>query len=298
LERQPEEARLVVKAVLYSSRTSITGRALADHLGAVRLRDTRVRRTTAPNVLIRWGASTPPLSAEYEFNKADAIRSVANKITFGDRYGGPQYGYSVLPIYLDHSDALSRNEHGIVLGRRRYGFGGAGICAYMEEGVIEWYMSYLSDMGRARLVDNQIEFNGRLFPAFTMDMLGQFDHDFYVPYVKPRFELRVYTVGGEIVHVKKKYLEHPNNRMYTWIQNHKQGYVFKTPREIPDPDILDNIAKLTTFVGLDFGAVDVLRDVSGNYHVLEINSAPGLAPEMLQKFADAIDLHVRRCVDV
>jgi D-alanine-D-alanine ligase-like ATP-grasp enzyme len=41
-------------------------------------------------------------------------------------------------------------------------------------------------------------------------------------------------------------------------------------------------------LGLDFGAVDILRDDEGKWYVLEINTAPGIADQSAVTMGDAI----------
>jgi glutathione synthase/RimK-type ligase-like ATP-grasp enzyme len=55
------------------------------------------------------------------------------------------------------------------------------------------------------------------------------------------------------------------------------------------PDIARHEAAINACkaLGLDFGAVDLIQDIKGNYYVLEINTAPGLEGATVANYAAA-----------
>lgn len=111
------------------------------------------------------------------------------------------------------------------------------------------------------------------------------DNDFFVEYVPTDFEYRMHVVNGEVVQVHEKRLRSEEDN-HPFIRNAETGWIFLEPREEPPPDNLaiDAVGCL----GLDFGAVDVVREEgTGDHYVLEVNSAPSLDEANLQRYGDA-----------
>lgn len=114
----------------------------------------------------------------------------------------------------------------------------------------------------------------------------------YVEYKKKRDEFRVHVFKGEVIDTQQKKKRTQANRPDTFntaIRNHSNGWVYC--RNNIEPDIFrDALAILAVkAIGLDFGAVDIIYNAheQQNY-VLEVNSAPGLEGETLNKYIEAI----------
>ena len=72
------------------------------------------------------------------------------------------------------------------------------------------------------------------------------------------------------------------------IRNHNNGWVFcrDNLNRIEENEILAlNTIKA---LNLDFGAVDIIRDVNRKSYVLEVNTAPGLMGTTLQNYIGGI----------
>lgn len=114
----------------------------------------------------------------------------------------------------------------------------------------------------------------------------------YVEYKKKRAEYRVHVFKGEIIDTQQKKKRNQANRPDTFntaIRNHSNGWVYC--RDNVESDIFrDTLAILAIeAIGLDFGAVDIIYNERENQnYVLEVNSAPGLEGETLNKYIEAI----------
>lgn len=111
------------------------------------------------------------------------------------------------------------------------------------------------------------------------------ENDFYTEYIPTYLEYRMHVVDGEVVKVHEKRKRHEAEN-HPYIRNSETGWVFVNPRETPPPDemAVDAVGAL----GLDFGAVDVVREENtGDHYVLEVNSAPSLDEANMERYGDA-----------
>ena len=114
----------------------------------------------------------------------------------------------------------------------------------------------------------------------------------YVEYKKKRTEYRVHVFKGEVIDTQQKKKRSAANRPDTFnvfIRNHSNGWVYC--RDNIESDIFrDALAILAVeAVGLDFGAVDIIyNEHERQNYVLEVNTAPGLEGETLNKYIEAI----------
>lgn len=110
------------------------------------------------------------------------------------------------------------------------------------------------------------------------------DNHHFVDYIPTELEYRMHVIDGEVIKVHEKRQRHEAEN-HAYIRNYETGYVFLNPRERPPADsiALDAVDAL----GLDFGAVDVIRaEESGDEYVLEVNSAPSLDENNLRRYGD------------
>ncbi len=111
-----------------------------------------------------------------------------------------------------------------------------------------------------------------------------------------RHEFRIHVVNGVVIDgVRKAFRSDvPEEERNRDIMNHAAGTVFvRGSRSLSElrnnPRILDICVRAVTAVGLDFGAVDLMQDMDGDYYILEINTAPGLEGTTLERYALAFD---------
>jgi glutathione synthase/RimK-type ligase-like ATP-grasp enzyme len=111
----------------------------------------------------------------------------------------------------------------------------------------------------------------------------------YVQYIKKQKEFRVHVAFGEVIDVqeKRKRKDVPEDFATNYqVRNHHTGWVY-CRENIQEPDGLRNMAvQSVAQLGLDFGAVDLIWNEKRNeVYVLEINTAPGLEGQTVEKYA-------------
>jgi glutathione synthase/RimK-type ligase-like ATP-grasp enzyme len=102
--------------------------------------------------------------------------------------------------------------------------------------------------------------------------------DFYTRYVPRQTEYRSWVYRRRHLATYEKRLVRPHEaiRRNRVGANHRNGYAFLLMNSALVPEGIREIAaKAVECLGLDFGAVDILKGVDGHYYVLEINTAPG-----------------------
>lgn len=97
----------------------------------------------------------------------------------------------------------------------------------------------------------------------------------YVKWINVADEYRVHVMNGEVIDYSKKVLQ--ADAQPGEIHNLEAGYLFA--RNVSRNDVVCSMAvNAVKTLGLDFGAVDVVRSTQGITYVLEVNTAPGLSP--------------------
>lgn len=110
-------------------------------------------------------------------------------------------------------------------------------------------------------------------------------NDFYVEYVPTEFEYRMHVMDGEVFCVHEKRLRNDEEN-HPYIRNYETGWVFCDPRETPPPSSV--AVEAVDALGLDFGAVDVIRGEDGDHYVLEVNTAPSCDEPNLERWGDVL----------
>ncbi len=115
--------------------------------------------------------------------------------------------------------------------------------------------------------------------------------DYYISeYIEKEKEFRIYIAFNRVVCVAEK---HPKDKSdIAW--NHSQGASFKNVKWSNWPLEACRMAiNSAAIAGLDFGGADVIMDKSGNFFLLEVNSAPSLTSKYRQEcFAKAFDWEI------
>jgi hypothetical protein len=102
--------------------------------------------------------------------------------------------------------------------------------------------------------------------------------DFFTQYVPRATEYRSWVYRRRHLATYEKRLVRPEEALkrHRVGANHRNGYAFLLMNSQLVPEgIREMSAKAVDVLGLDFGAVDILKGVDGQYYVLEINTAPG-----------------------
>lgn len=112
----------------------------------------------------------------------------------------------------------------------------------------------------------------------------------YTRYKKKAAEFRVHVFNGKVIDVQeKRKIKDFEGEYNQFIRSHANGWVF-CREDIKEPNDLRELAiKAVSSLSLDFGAVDIIY----NHHektcyCLEVNTAPGLEGETINKYSEAI----------
>lgn len=101
--------------------------------------------------------------------------------------------------------------------------------------------------------------------------------DFFTQYIPTAREYRARVVGDECVRVSEKVLT-DESAYCPWIRNYENGYTFRSPSVRLNAYQEALAIAAVKAHGLDFGAVDLVVGDDGMTYVLEVNTAPALAP--------------------
>jgi hypothetical protein len=109
----------------------------------------------------------------------------------------------------------------------------------------------------------------------------------YTKYIFKEKEFRVHVVAGAVVDTQRK-IRDPEREPTDWkVRSYDNGFIY-VRNGIPGDVLRDTLAcSATEALELDFGAVDIIQDKKDNYYVLEINTAPGLEGQTVERYAEA-----------
>lgn len=248
-DTQDEETREETPTVfvLYHAASHVTGNRLGDYLGVPHGREYNLDHR--PDYLIRWGnrGSTPYRPSEEVFNSRTNLNHTSDKLESLDILESA--GINV-PEYTTDRDALGDDIDYPALGRDESHTRGEDI----------------------RLILQQRD-----------DYFGE-SADYFVEYIPTEREYRMHVVNGEVIETHEKRLLSNEDPQPPYLRNHETGWIFAEPREREPPNRLAKDA--VGALGLDFGAVDIIRGEDGEFYVLEVNSAPSLEESNLQAYGD------------
>ena len=146
---------------------------------------------------------------------------------------------------------------GVWLGRKRHGFGGRDIQVFAQ-------YTNLPRCGH---------------PGDA--------NEFYTKVIPNEREYRIHVFNGEVIRVQRKYLDHPEQQRNEYVKNYANGYRFRTPRLQLRPERLDAAKLAVETLGLTWGAVDAVVGLDDRTYILEVNTAPKLAPLTMRQYAEA-----------
>lgn len=115
----------------------------------------------------------------------------------------------------------------------------------------------------------------------------------YTAYIRKNEEYRLHVMNGEVFFVQRKArkLDVPDDQVNWQVRNLEGGFIYAHE----NVDVADEakVAAVTAVeaLGLDFGAVDLIKTKRGNFFVLEVNTACGLAGTTLDKYVEAFNRH-------
>lgn len=204
------------------------------------------------DVLVNWGTTVaPPVAVKKIINDAQAVGLCINKYhTFAALTGKD---VPTVPWTANKAVAKEWQAKGwtVVVRETLTGHSGAGILIIEE---------------------------GQEIP----------DAPLYTRYIFKEKEFRVHATQTEVFDTRRK-IRDPKKEPTDWkIRSAKNGFIFAAknvePSEARDKVAIDAVKAL----GLDFGAVDIVEDKHGKFFVLEVNSAPGLEGQTVEKYTNIL----------
>lgn len=115
----------------------------------------------------------------------------------------------------------------------------------------------------------------------------------YTKGIDTKAEYRVHVFNGEVIDYikKRRVLENEPTEIENQIRNHANGWIF-TRNNLNRLERVEELAvKAVKALGLDFGAVDIIKDTDNVCYVLEVNTACGLEGQTLENYRQAIIKH-------
>lgn len=239
---------------LYHKTSYKTGKALAKALGFQNFG--KVGRPV--DLLLRWG-NAAACGARQEINPATAILKASDKLTAFNVWSRLEDDSVQYPAFTtDRVVAQGWFDRGeVVFGRTRHGFKGHGIKIYEST---DWELAQGVRLGQ---------------------------HELYTVGIKTKREYRLHVVGEEVIRVQRKYPTIAGTD-FAWIKNHAAGFVFKQPRNALKTDRGRMAVRAVKELGLDFGAVDLVIDETGQPYILEVNTAPSCSPITATAYVNAL----------
>lgn len=245
---------------------SESGKQLADTLDALRVRPDGRYTPKAGQTVINWGSGRVPnwfnramQMGVKMLNKPEAVNKAANKLTALTTLKAA--GITVPEFTTDMAVAQEWLDAGRTVFERHElrGNSGSGI----------------------RIVNDDDETVGGELTRAPL----------YTRYVPKKKEFRVHVFGGQVFdYAQKKKRGTADDRPANYnkyISSTEMGWVF-CKNNIEHLDAVKEIAiKATAALGLDFAAVDVMFH-KDKAIVLEVNTAPGMAPSTLANYVAAL----------
>lgn len=112
----------------------------------------------------------------------------------------------------------------------------------------------------------------------------------YVQGIETKGEYRVHVMNGEVIDYAKK--RQKRDTEYTEAQlrvrNHDNGWVFARQDLRQLEDVKELAIKAIQALGLDFGSVDIVKDMNNVPYVLEVNTASGITGTTLENYTNKI----------
>ena len=115
----------------------------------------------------------------------------------------------------------------------------------------------------------------------------------YTAYVRKAQEYRIHVMNDEVFFVQRKArkLDVPDEQVNWQVRNLDGGFIYAHENVEVDDLAKQYAISAVAALGLHFGAVDILQTKRGNFFVLEVNTACGLAGTTLDKYAEAFNKH-------
>lgn len=223
--------------ILYCDNSSVTGRELKRQLN---INGGTNGPEQKPQRIIRWGNR-----AEVRFQAAVAGGVLNKKNALNDASNKGRCLELLTNAGISTPPAATAFNGDLLVGRTETHIGGSGFY----------------------LITSQRDF----------ELAGRLGCTHFMSYIPCQREYRVHVFKGTILGAAEKLMATDGTCTSLHIRNSGSGWKFRYNNIDRIPREVERIAvEAVNSVGLDFGAVDVLKSINNNLYVLEINTAPGL----------------------
>ena len=279
----------------------------------IKLEGSRFRHN-GTDTIINWGNSRrsevlPAMSTHHVLNNPENVALAANKLTTLQQLAGE---VPTVPFTTSQEIARQWSNEGFKIFSRHSltGHSGEGIevitpiqetapTDFIEEAV----QDVLSELIQEAETDSQRVYLSNLLqaalatgtPRSVENVATLPSAPLYTKGIINTGEYRVHVAGGEVIlYQKKSRRVNEDGEVVTAdgaeadVRNLASNWVYRTG----NLERLERIEQLAVqaidALGLDFGAVDIIKDEEGRVYVLEVNTAPGLGnADSLEAYVEA-----------
>lgn len=259
-------------------------------------------RNRDEHIVINWGNSRtiPVVDGVDMLNPPENVAVAANKLhTFEEL---DEHGVSIVPYTTDRDEA----EEWVAEGNKVFvrnvltGHSGEGIEVIQHRPVhnplragLERLFEGARGLGLQRLA-NAVE----LEMDDIIDELPNIPQaPLYTLCIQNDGEYRVHVFQGDVILYQKKSRRVGEDGEVevaegadTDVRNLASNWIYRTGNLEPLERVEDLAIEAIEALGLDFGAVDIIKDEEGNVYVLEVNCAPGLGnADSLEAYTNAFN---------
>lgn len=278
---------------------SASVKALKQALDAkiIKLENSRYRYKPAHKV-INWGNSRRPSWMSNDvpvINKPEDVAIASNKLLTLEKLEGE--GVATVPFTVNEDTAQEwlDDGHKVFVRQTLTGHSGAGIIV-QESGAD----AFLLETARSLALNGFHRQSRTLYDDARVDVPEIEPAPLYTMGINNHGEYRVHVFNGEVILYQKKSrrVNEETGEVVTAegeeadVRNLASNWVYRTGN-LNRLERIEELAKnAVRALGLDFGAVDIIKDENGEVFVLEVNCAPGLKnQETLQAYVNAISNH-------
>lgn len=244
-----------MRFVLYPYKMgSLSGRQISEGLNALRVYPDRNYRPRPTDFVINWGSVLQPRWYYQNFsrflNRPENVALASDKVLTFQTLS--EAGLPTVPWTTNYWTALEEFDNPIARTLTR---------ASRGRGII-------------RLSEAQNAPSARLYT----DLIPNYG------------EYRLHIVEGQIIAYTKKSRHHddePQTEDEEQIRTNENGWVFRRGNLRRLERIEDLALSTMEVLGLDFGAVDIIKDENRDVHVLEVNTAVGMTETTLEDYINA-----------
>jgi glutathione synthase/RimK-type ligase-like ATP-grasp enzyme len=234
---------------------SASAKALSNALGIKRVRK-EGKNVHVSGAIINWGNSAFYRDMTYEtelLNHPDAVAKAVNKLEAFKALDG----HVSVPKWSESYDEAFKwfTDHIVVVCRTK-------LTGHSGEGIV-------------------IEDDTKPPVLFTAAPL-------YTQYVRKRGEYRLHVFRDKVFFTQRKARNKdvPDEEVNWKIRNHANGFIFAHIDVDVEPQAQQYAIDAVRVLGLDFGAVDIIKGVDNKWYVLEVNTACGLEGTTLEKYVE------------